>query len=151
MAEIADEGMGLQKIDLNDLNNEKKLSANKAYGDAKLANVLHAKGLQARYGSAGLSAVSFHPGAVATNFASETTSIMRFFYHTPLKNLNLISAETGGETLAWLIEGTPGTTWEKGAYYDQRKLSNKVNPQVHDASIVNGLWDRSEQLVGLAQ
>jgi NAD(P)-dependent dehydrogenase (short-subunit alcohol dehydrogenase family) len=137
------------KIDLLDLNNDKKLSANKAYGDAKLANILHAKGIQARYGSRGISTVSFHPGAVATNFASETTSIMRFFYHTPLKNLNLISCQTGGATLAWLIEGTPGTTWKIGAYYDQRKLSSRVNPHVNDEAIVNGLWDRSMKLVGL--
>jgi NAD(P)-dependent dehydrogenase (short-subunit alcohol dehydrogenase family) len=137
------------KLDLEDLNNDKKLNANKAYGDAKLANVLHAKGLQARYGNRGLSTVSFHPGAVATNFASETTSIMRFFYQTPLKKLNLISSETGGATLAWLIEGTPGTTWEIGGYYDQRKLSNKVNQQVNDDAIVNGLWERSMKLVGL--
>lgn len=137
------------KLDLDDLNNDNKLNANKAYGDAKLANVLHAKGLQGRYGNRGLATVSFHPGAVATNFASETTSIMRFFYHTPLKKLNLISSETGGATLAWLIEGTPGATWKIGAYYDQRKLSNKVNPQVNDDAIVNGLWERSMKLVGL--
>jgi NAD(P)-dependent dehydrogenase (short-subunit alcohol dehydrogenase family) len=136
-------------LDLEDLNNDKKLNANKAYGDAKLANVLHAKGLQARYGNLGLATVAFHPGAVATNFASETTSIMRFFYHTPLKKLNLISSETGGATLAWLIEGTPGTTWKIGAYYDQRKLSSRVNPHVNDEAIVNGLWDRSMKLVGL--
>jgi hypothetical protein len=74
---------------------------------------------------------------------------MRFFYQTPLKKLNLISSETGGATLAWLIEGTPGATWEIGGYYDQRKLSNKVNPQVNDDAIVNGLWDRSMKLVGL--
>lgn len=137
------------KLDLDDLNNDKKLNANKAYGDAKLANVLHAKGLQARYGDRGLATVSFHPGAVATNFASETTSIMRLFYHTPLKKFNLISSEIGGATLAWLIEGTPGITWQIGAYYDQRKLSNKVNPQVNDEAIVNGLWERSSKLVGL--
>jgi NAD(P)-dependent dehydrogenase (short-subunit alcohol dehydrogenase family) len=137
------------KLDLEDLNNDKKLNANKAYGDAKLANVLHAKGLQARYGNRGLATVSFHPGAVATNFASETTSIMRFFYHTPLKKLNLISSEIGGATLAWLIEGIPGTTWEVDGYYDQRKLSKKVNPQVNDEAIVNGLWERSMKYVGL--
>lgn len=138
------------KIDLDDLNNDKKLNANKAYGDAKLANVLHAKGLQARYGKQGISTVSFHPGAVATNFASETTSIMRFFYHTPLRKLNLISPVTGGATLAWLIEGTPGTSWKIGAYYDQRKLSNTINPQVNDEAIVNGLWERSQKLVALS-
>jgi NAD(P)-dependent dehydrogenase (short-subunit alcohol dehydrogenase family) len=137
------------KIDLEDLNNDKKFSANKAYGDSKLANILHARGIQAHYGDKGISTVSFHPGAVATNFASETTSFMKFFYQTPLKKWGLISSETGGATLAWLIEGTPGVTWEVGGYYDERTLSKKVNPQVSDDALVEGLWEKSKALVGL--
>lgn len=137
------------KIDLEDLNNDRKFSANKAYGDAKLANILHARGIQARYSDKGISTVSFHPGAVATNFASESTSFMRFFYQTPLKKWGLISSQTGGATLAWLIEGTPGETWKVGGYYDQQNLSDKVNPQVKDDALVDGLWEKSKQLVGL--
>lgn len=137
------------KIDLEDLNNDRKFSANKAYGDAKLANILHARGIQARYGDRGISTVSFHPGAVATNFASESTSFMRFFYQTPLKKLGLISSQTGGATLAWLIEGTPGETWKVGGYYDQQNLSDKVNPQVKDDALVDGLWEKSKWLVAL--
>ncbi|MFY9304446.1 MAG: SDR family NAD(P)-dependent oxidoreductase [Rhodoluna sp.] len=137
------------KIDLDDLDNDKKFSANKAYGDAKLANILHARGIQSRYGSQGISTVSFHPGAVATNFASDSTSFMRLFYQTPLKRWGLISSEIGGGTLAWLIEGTPGVDWEVGAYYDERTLSQKVNPQVKDDALVEALWQKSKELVGL--
>ena len=136
-------------LDLDDLNNDKKFSANKAYGDAKLANILHARGLQARYHDQGISAVAFHPGNVATNFASDTTSVLRFVYQTPLKKLNLISAEKGGANLSWFIEGTPGVTWQSGAYYDQRKLTTKVNPQVREDALVDGLWERSAALVGI--
>ncbi|WP_241972578.1 SDR family NAD(P)-dependent oxidoreductase [Cryobacterium cryoconiti] len=137
-------------LDLDDLNNDKKFSANKAYGDAKLANILHARGLQARYHDQGLSAVAFHPGNVATNFASDTTSFMRFIYQTPLKRLNLISADRGGANLTWFVDGTPGTTWQPGAYYDQQKLTTKVNPQALDDALVDGLWERSAALVGIA-
>jgi NAD(P)-dependent dehydrogenase (short-subunit alcohol dehydrogenase family) len=137
------------KIDLEDLDNDKKFSANKAYGDSKLANILHARGIQARYGDKGISTVSFHPGAVATNFASETTSIMRLFYQTPLKRWGLISSEKGGGHLAWLIEGTPGVDWQVGGYYEERTLSQKVNPQAKDDALVEGLWQKSKQLVGL--
>lgn len=136
-------------LDLDDLNNDKKFSANKAYGDAKLANILHVRGLHARYHHQGISAVAFHPGNVATNFASDTTSFMRFIYQTPLKKLNLISAEKGGANLAWFIEGTPGVTWESGAYYNQRKLTTKVNRQVREDALVDGLWERSAALVGI--
>jgi len=137
------------KIDLDDLNNDKKFSANKAYGDAKLANILHVRGLQARSHNQGISAVAFHPGNVATNFASDTTSILRFVYQTPLKKLNLISAEQGGANLSWFIEGTPGVTWQSGAYYDQRTLTTKVNPQVREDALVDGLWERSATLVDI--
>lgn len=137
------------KINLEDLDNDKKFSANKAYGDAKLANILHARGIQAHYGSRGISTVSFHPGAVATNFASETTSVMRLFYQTPLKKWGLISSEKGGGHLAWLIAGTPGVDWEVGGYYEERNLSQKVNPQAKDDALVEGLWQKSKQLVGL--
>ena len=137
------------KIDLGDLDNDKKFSANKAYGDAKLANILHARGIQARYGTQGISTVSFHPGAVATNFASETTSFMRLFYQTPLKKWGLISSEKGGGHLAWLIGGTPGLDWEVGGYYEERTLSKKINPQAKDDALVEGLWQKSKVLVGL--
>lgn len=136
-------------LDLDDLDNDKKFSANKAYGDAKLANILHVRGLQARYRDQGISAVAFHPGNVATNFASDTTSIMRFIYQTPLKRLNLISADKGGANLTWFVEGTPVVTWRPGAYYDKQKLTAKVNPQALDDALVDGLWDRSAALVGI--
>lgn len=134
-------------LDLDDLNNDTKFSANKAYGDAKLANILHVRGLQARYPD--IAAVAFHPGNVATNFASDTTSFLRFIYQTPLKRLNLISAGKGGANLTWFVEGTAGVTWQPGAYYDQRKLTVKVNPQVRDDDLVDGLWERSAALVGI--
>jgi len=137
------------KLDVSDLDNDKKFTANKAYGDGKLANILHAKGLQARYGDKGISAVSFHPGNVATNFASETTSLLRLVYQSPLKVLNpLISVEKGGANLTWFVEGTPGVTWQKGAYYNQQKLSAKVNPQANDDALSDALWQRSMDLVG---
>lgn len=137
------------KIDLDDLDNRRAFSANKAYGDAKLANVLFTVSLHTKLHGEGISAVAFHPGVVRTNFAAETTSAMRFTYRTPLLNLTLTSPEKGGATLAWFIEGEPGTTWQSGRYYDQRKLTDKVNPQVRDAALAEGLWQRSADLVGL--
>ena len=137
-------------IDLDDVNNDGNVSATKAYGDAKLANILFTRGLHARFHSSGISSVAFHPGNVATNFASDTNSIMRFVYRTPLARLMLITAETGGENLTWFVEGTPGTTWRSGEYYDQRKHTARVNPQASDDALVDGLWVRSEALVGIA-
>lgn len=136
-------------IDVDDLDNRKKYSANKAYGDAKLANVLFTKSLHTKFHPEGLSAVAFHPGVVRTNFAAGSSSVMRLIYRTPLKHLLTISTDTGGETLRWFIEGTPDETWFSGAYYDERVLSTRVNPQVDDADLAEALWRKSAELVGL--
>ena len=137
-------------IDLNDLNNDAKYSANKAYGDAKLANILFAKELARRFGDDGISAVSFHPGTVRTNFASDTTSLMRLMYQSPLARLaGLISSEKGAEPLIWLAEGTAGRDWESGEYYEKQKPA-KTNPQAADAELAARLWEASAELVGLA-
>lgn len=134
-------------LDVDDLDNTRRFSPNKAYGDAKLANVLFAKSLHTKFHADGLSAVAFHPGTVQTNFASDSSSIMRLLYRTPLKHLMLIGADKGGATLRWFIEGTPDETWFSGAYYDERQLTARVNPQVNDAAVAEALWQRSAALV----
>ncbi|WP_136056954.1 SDR family NAD(P)-dependent oxidoreductase [Microbacterium sp. K24] len=136
-------------IDVDDLDNRRKYSANKAYGDAKLANVLFTKSLHAKFHGLGLSAVAFHPGVVGTNFAAGSSSVMRLIYRTPLRRLVTISSDKGGETLRWFIEGTPDETWQSGAYYDERVLTTRVNPQVEDEALAEALWQKSAELVGV--
>lgn len=135
------------KINLEDLNNERRYSANKAYGDAKLANILFTKELDRRFSQQGISAVAFHPGNVQTSFASDTTSVMRFIYQTPLGRLaGLISPEQSAVHLVWLVEGAPGREWVSGQYYEKQKIA-KTNPQAADAQLAVGLWDKSADLV----
>ncbi|WP_138733203.1 SDR family NAD(P)-dependent oxidoreductase [Modestobacter excelsi] len=134
------------KLDLDDLGNEKNYTPTRAYGDAKLENILFTKELHRRYHHQGISTVAFHPGNVATSFASDTTSGMRFIYNTPLKHLLLISADEGGRALTWLAEGTPGTTWTSGEYYEKKKIA-KTNDLAHDPALATKLWDTSAQFV----
>lgn len=135
------------KFDIDDLQNDRDYAPQTAYGNAKLANILFTKELQRRYADQGLSAVSFHPGLVATSFASDTTHLMRRLYHGPLKKLLTITAEKGADQLVWLAEGTPGTTFEPGGYYELKKIAAKVNPDMNDANLARGLWERSDALV----
>lgn len=136
-------------IDLADLNNARKYSANKAYGDAKLANILVAKELDRRFGDRGISAAAFHPGVVRTSFASDTTSLMRFLYRTPLARLaGFLTPEQGAEPLVWLAEGTPGRDWVSGEYYEKKKVA-ATHPQAADAQLAADLWARSAEMVGL--
>jgi NAD(P)-dependent dehydrogenase (short-subunit alcohol dehydrogenase family) len=135
------------KVDIDDLQNERRYSPEKAYGDAKLENILFTKELHRRYHDQGISAAAFHPGLVATNFASDTTSWWRFFYHTPLKRFAVVAPEKGALGLIWLAEGSPGVTWESGTYYDRNKPA-RSSPQADDPELATQLWDRSEALLG---
>ncbi|MBO1752828.1 SDR family NAD(P)-dependent oxidoreductase [Actinotalea sp. BY-33] len=137
------------RIDVADLHNERGYSPNKAYGDGKLANILFTKELHRRHGAEGISAAAFHPGTVATNFAADSTSIMRWVYRTPLRHLVLTSPEAGADTLLWLARGIPGHDWAPGEYYEKRRPT-RTNPQADDGALAAALWEESARLVGLA-
>lgn len=135
------------RIDLDDLGGRAGHTPMRAYGASKLANVLHARELHRRYNGRGLAAASFHPGGVATNFASDSTSGMRFVYHTPLRHL-LTSPEKGAETLVWLAEGAPGRDWRSGEYYEKKRVA-RTNPLGYDDSLARTLWERTAELLGI--
>lgn len=133
------------KIDPEDLQAETKYSANKAYGDAKLANILFTRELHRRYNDQGLTTAAFHPGVVATSFSTGSTTLMRLIYQTPLKRL-LLGAEQGADTLIWLATATPGSDWASGEYYEKRRIQ-KANKQAYDAQLAGDLWEQSSALV----
>jgi NAD(P)-dependent dehydrogenase (short-subunit alcohol dehydrogenase family) len=135
-------------IDIEDLQNERKYSPNKAYGDAKLANILFTRELQRRYADQGINAVAFNPGNVATNFASDTTSFFRFVYHTPLKWLILTTARKAAGSLTFLAEGTPGQTWQPGQYYSGNQLT-RSHEQAYDDYLARELWDQSAEMLSI--
>jgi NAD(P)-dependent dehydrogenase (short-subunit alcohol dehydrogenase family) len=136
---------GFGNLDLADLHSARKYSTNRAYGTAKLANILFTSELQNRFGAAGISTAAFHPGVVATNFAAESTSWMRHAYKTFI-NRFLLTSEQGADTLVWLATSTPGKEWVSGAYYAKRALA-QANKQAYDADLARELWERSEEMV----
>ncbi|WP_206446624.1 SDR family NAD(P)-dependent oxidoreductase [Agrococcus sp. KRD186] len=139
----------LARFDIDDLDAKRSYSPNRAYGNAKLANILHARGLLARFGDTGIRPVAFDPGNVRTSFATGSTSILRLVYRTPLARLMLISPEQGGEHLRHFVDGTPGTTWQPGAFYSETTpaSASQTNPLVHADVLVDRLWERSEARV----
>lgn len=138
------------RIDLADLDNARKYKTMKAYGDSKLANILFAKGLHARYHVQGISAVALHPGNIASNFGKETgDAMMKFIYGTPLARL-LGTPQAGAANLIWAINGEPGVTWQSGEYYDgRRQLPRRANPQQDDQALIGAVWIESGRRVGL--
>ena len=137
------------KFDIDDLESERGYRAQTAYGNAKLANVLFTRELHHRYHEAGISTAALHPGGVASNFGSESTSrLMKLMYHTPLKNLALITPEQGSDLLVWLACATPGEDWTSGEYYSGHSMA-KAHQRAYDPELARELWDRSAAMVGV--
>ncbi|MEV7087071.1 SDR family NAD(P)-dependent oxidoreductase [Streptomyces sp. NPDC093085] len=142
-----------KQIDLNDLDHDRDFDAVDAYGAAKLENILFTAELHRRYHAAGISAASFYPGNVATNFGAQATSpiirFVRFFGTKPgIRQIALSTSEQGADQIVWLAEGTPGTDWRSGAYYYKRRDSEPRHSQAQDPDLARGLWKRSEELLG---
>lgn len=136
------------RFDIDDLQGEKDYSASRAYGNAKLANVLFTKELQRRFGDQGLSAVAFHPGVIASSFASSSNGLWRWMYTNPLFSRFLTGTDVGGGRLAWLALGTPGLDWMPGEYYAKNKVAC-TSPLADDAVLARELWERSAVMVGV--
>jgi len=136
------------KFDINDLEVEHGYTQRIAYGNAKLENILFTKELHRRYHDQGISTAAFHPGSVASNFASDTDSLIRYVYHTPLRRLILITPAKAADTLVWLASTTPGTDWESGDYYAKRKPAKVTEPAANPEFALK-LWDRSAKMCGL--
>lgn len=135
------------RFDIDDLQGERDYSASAAYGNAKLANVLFTKELQRRFGAQGLSAVAFHPGVIASSFASASTGMWRWMYTNPLVSRLLTGTEVGGGRLAWLALGAPGVDWTPGEYYAKNKVA-KTSPLADDTELARDLWERSTRMLG---
>jgi NAD(P)-dependent dehydrogenase (short-subunit alcohol dehydrogenase family) len=133
-------------VDIDDLESERGYRAIRAYGAAKLENILFTKELHRRYHDAGISTAAFHPGNVASNFASEAGPFMWAVYHTPLKHIALIGPEHGSDELVWLASSTPGADWKSGEYYSKHKIA-RANRQAYNGALARELWDRSLAMV----
>ncbi|MBO0743902.1 MAG: SDR family NAD(P)-dependent oxidoreductase [Candidatus Dormibacteraeota bacterium] len=136
------------EIDLQDLDFKKRYSSARAYATTKAENMLFARELARRWGPDGVTAAAFHPGAVRSRWGHEGPRVISLFLRSPARYL-LRSPERGAETLVWLATTDPSTTWGSGGYFADRKPA-RPNRLVEDAGLCRGLWERSEEMLGLS-
>ncbi len=136
------------RFDIDDLQGERRYSPSAAYGNAKLENILFTKELARRFGERGLSAVAFHPGAIASGFAGSSRGLWHWMYTNPLASRLLTSTEVGGARLGWLALGTPGVDWRSGGYYAKNRPS-RTTRLADDPILARRLWEQSAAMVGL--
>lgn len=135
------------KLVLDDLDHDRDFRATLAYGTAKLENILFTRELHRRYHAQGISAAAFHPGNVASSFATQSQSFLRYLTTNPIARALFLTPEKGAEQLIWLAEGTPGVDWVSGTYYEKFKPARRNNPQALDDNLARQLWERSESLL----
>lgn len=129
-----------------DLQTEHGYTPLKAYSRAKLANALFALELQRRHAGDGVTAASFHPGVIASNFAATGKPHVRALYANPLSRRILATSESGADRLLWLATTPEGAGWSAGAYHERNRptsLPRRLNP----TESATQLWEASERLL----
>ncbi len=113
------------------------------YGQTKLANIVFTEELARRLQGSGVSAYSFHPGTVATNF-NHNNGVLMALAMAVIKPFSRPPAR-GAETLVWLAEAPDEVLDSGGYYFDKKKVP--VPPGAAVEGIGQRLWALSEQQV----
>ncbi len=140
-ASVAHKAYSLYRAD--DLDMRRFHTPHLAYGNSKLANILFARELHRRCHDQGLSSAAYHPGLVASHFASDSRSPLRLIYRSRHnKLLGFVSSDEGADTLVWLAKGKPGLDWQSGGYYYMRRLIQPGRKARSD-NLALRLWEDS--------
>jgi NAD(P)-dependent dehydrogenase (short-subunit alcohol dehydrogenase family) len=133
------------KLEMGNLQSEKRYVPMGAYGQSKLANLLFMMELDRRAGGF-LTSASAHPGATITN-------LQKYYYGRLVKIFGQAASEGALPTLyAATADAVRG-----GTYFGPRKRFGMVGPpaqtriprRARDAALAKALWDRSEELTGV--
>ncbi len=150
--------MGLRTIQFDDMNWDKRYSANPAYSQSKLAQMMFAYELQDRVNAAGKSVEVHvcHPGSSATSLISTSGNFMtRFTFWLMTLSPLVQSAEKGAypEIMCATEDGL-----EQRALYGPTGRMEWVGPvgkgtleaYAHDKAVMEKLWSRSEKATGFS-
>ena len=130
-------------LDFDSFKGFEKYSAQAAYNQSKLANVLFALELAERLKGSGVTSNVLHPGAVATDIVRDVPWLVR-----KIIGVMFIAPEKGAKT-SIMLASDEGLAEVTGAYYDQGERA-EYSPLADDAALRRKLWDVSAEAVGLS-
>lgn len=146
-ARVVSTSSGMQSsgdLDLATVATKLDVSRGRAYGTAKLCNILFTKELQRRLGPS-VAVNCFHPGIVRTKFGAFGQDFGFLFNLVFRLSLPFSkSPEQGADTLVWLATA-PEAAGLHGEYLTNRKVI-KPQRQALDEALADGLWTLSERL-----
>lgn len=144
---VASSGHGFAEhgIPFDDLTWESGYSLRRAYGVSKLANILHARELDARYGDRGVRGYSMHPGLVRTRIGRDGDSWVAAlaWWATSWRQR---TPEQGAETVVWLATH-PDPRPHGGYFEDEAEARSTRWARSDDQARL--LWEVSEELLGI--
>lgn len=122
-----------------------------AYSQSKMMNVLFTFELARRLEGTGVTVNALHPGFVATGFGKNNAglvgSAMRFIVGTLMKPMAR-TPEQGAQTTIYLAS-SPQVEGVTGQYFVDSRPA-QPQPYAHDREAQRRLWERSEQITGIA-
>ncbi len=144
---VASDAHRAGSFDPDNLQLEEGFSPMKAYGNSKLFNILFTKELAERLKETDVTANCLHPGVVRTNFANDSSWLMKIFW--TIGKPFMVSPKKGAETSIYLASSDEVEN-ANGAYFKNKKA---VAPrkQAQDMEAAKQLWEISENICGLNQ
>ncbi|MBO9399898.1 oxidoreductase [Shimia sp. R9_3] len=150
--------MGLKTIQFDDLNWDKNYSANPAYSQSKLAQMMFAYELQDRIATAGRSVEVYvcHPGSSATSLISTSGGVLtRAIWWLMTKSPMVQTAEQGA--FPELMCATEPDLQQRALYGPTGRMEfvgpvgkGTLNAHAYDKPVMVKLWDVSEQATGFS-
>ena len=120
---------------------QKNYSGWRAYGNSKLANILFARTLNAKYAAQGVTAYSVHPGVVATDLGRQN-KLNTFFYRVAGSLIK--TAEEGAGTSIHCATSAEALN-DAGKYFDVCAPSNSASKKATDDALAERLWAITEE------
>ncbi len=132
------------RVRISDLEDTSGRRPSSAYALTKLAIVLFTRELHRRYHTQGVSAATFHPGFVNSNFGEASGSRFLVFmkYRVPIAARFTSTADEAADQLVWLASSAPGVEWTSGEYYSKGRVA-RANRAAYDPVLARELWDRT--------
>ena len=134
-------------VSVNDLLCAKPVRPTVAYGRSKIAIVMFTRELHRRYSGLGVSAASFHPGFVNSNFGPASGSrVLAVMQRAHTERLVGITPEAACDQLVWLASEQSEDFEPAGEYFVKRRVG-RAHRTTYDPRRSYELWERTATLV----
>ncbi|MDR6905758.1 NAD(P)-dependent dehydrogenase (short-subunit alcohol dehydrogenase family) [Agromyces sp. 3263] len=143
---VASSAESLGRIDFDDLQGTQRYSGQRAYNQAKLADLLFTFELARRLRGTTVTANAVHPGVTRTAFGAEDQARL-YASMGGLARPFMRSPERGADTVVWAAS-SPELDGTSGQYFHDRR-AKRPSPRAIDETAAKRLWRVSEELVGL--